>query len=233
MEGVALRGIEKSFDGLKVFDGLDADFEGGKISCILGPSGVGKTTLLNIIGNSTDYKGVVVRGAGPVSYIYQNERLIEGLTVCQNLEYVLLAAEKDREKRRRKIVEILKTVELEEKKDSYPRQISGGMRQRVSMARAFVYPSTLLLMDEPFRSLDIALKKRMTEAFLKLWEADERTVIFVTHDIDDALLPPIPYMYKGQPRRYLREVFHRHPLPCQRPLGRQADGDKKADLRDT
>ena len=202
MEGVTLKGVSKSYGGLSVLQGLDMEFEGGRISCILGPSGAGKTTILNIICGMTDYLGTVSRGGGAVSYIYQDERLIESLTVYGNLEYVLLAVEKDGQKRRQAIEHILETVELSQKSNSYPRQLSGGMRQRVSMARAFVYPSALLLMDEPFRSLDIALKKRMTEAFLKLWEADRRTVIFVTHDIDEALLlSDAIYVIKGVPAK--------------------------------
>lgn len=221
MEGLSLKGIRKEYGALTVFDGIDMDFEGGRITCILGPSGSGKTTLLNIISGATDYEGEITGSPGPVSYIYQGDRLIDGLTVWGNLEYVLRGAVKDREERSHEIERILDTVELAGKKRSYPRELSGGMRQRVSMARAFVYPSRLLLMDEPFRSLDIALKRRLTSAFLKLWEADKKTVVFVTHDIDEALLlSDYIYVIKGNPAK----IAAQFPVPD--PHGSRGLGDE-------
>jgi NitT/TauT family transport system ATP-binding protein len=88
----------------------------------------------------------------------------------------------------KKIDKILDIVELAQRRKAYPHELSGGMQQRVSMARAFIYPSQILLMDEPFKGLDIALKKKLIAAFLKLWQQDNKTVIFVTHDVDEALL---------------------------------------------
>jgi NitT/TauT family transport system ATP-binding protein len=87
---------------------------------------------------------------------------------------VLRSAFKDEKQREGIILSVLKDAEIIDKKDKYPLQLSGGMRQRLSVARAFVYPSEILLMDEPFRSLDIALKRRMTEVFLRLWQKDKK-----------------------------------------------------------
>lgn len=185
---IKLQNITKKYGNLTVLNDFNAEFEQNKITCLLGRSGSGKTTILNIISGITDYIGDISGKEGGISYIFQKERLLDNLTVYQNLEYVLKAAVDDSIERKLKIDEILKTVELYDKRESYPYSLSGGMQQRVSMARAFVYPTKLLLMDEPFRSLDIALKKRLIEAFLQLWKNYKRTVIFVTHDIDEALL---------------------------------------------
>jgi NitT/TauT family transport system ATP-binding protein len=196
---ITLKNITKNYGDIKVFDNFNAEFESGKITCVLGESGSGKTTLLNIIGGICSYGGQV-RGSGDISYIFQNERLLSNLTVQQNLEYVLKGAEKDIAKMRQKIADILNDVELFGKKDAYPDELSGGMRQRLSMARAFVYPSDTLLMDEPFKSLDYSLKNRITEKFLSLWEKYRQSVVFVTHDIDEALIiADTIYIIKGAP----------------------------------
>lgn len=201
--GIILKSITKSYGGVNVFENFNADFEFGKISCVLGELGSGKTTLLNIIGGVCPYGGSV-ENAGRVSYIFQTDRLIENLTAQKNLEYVLKSGEKDKEAMRRKAEDMLRKVELFHKKDAYPGQLSGGMRQRLSMARAFVYPSDTLLMDEPFRSLDLPLKSRIIREFLKLWYGDRRNVIFVTHDIDEALiLSDDIYVIKGSPARVI------------------------------
>jgi NitT/TauT family transport system ATP-binding protein len=111
---------------------------------------------------------------------------------------VLLSRIKDKRERADIIMPLLEAAEIEDKKDKYPQQLSGGMKQRLSIARAFAYPSQTLLMDEPFRSLDPALKSRIITTFLKLW--DKRTVIFVTHDIDEALLlSDTIYILNGSP----------------------------------
>lgn len=180
--------INKNFGNLKVLENFDMSFPEGEITCLLGPSGCGKTTVLNVISGLVPFEGQTEGVAEKISYIFQNQRLLPNLTVYGNLDFVLRGAEGDKHKRQEKILELLSTVELEQRKDSYPSQLSGGMAQRVAMARAFVYPSSLLLMDEPFKGLDISLKKRLIAAFLKLWRKDKKTVVFVTHDIDEALL---------------------------------------------
>ncbi|MDD4316565.1 MAG: ABC transporter ATP-binding protein [Clostridia bacterium] len=180
--------INKSYGALKVLENFNMNFEEGEITCLLGPSGCGKTTVLNVISRLTDFEGEIKEPADKISYIFQTQRLLPNLTVYGNLDFVLQGAEKDKAIRRQKIYDILSAVELDSWKDAYPGQLSGGMAQRVALARAFVYPSTLLLMDEPFKELDISLKKRLVAVFLKLWAKDKRTVVFVTHDIDEALL---------------------------------------------
>jgi NitT/TauT family transport system ATP-binding protein len=185
---IKLIDINKSFGSLKVLQNFNMTFAEGEISCLLGPSGCGKTTVLNVISRLIPFEGKIEGVSDSISYIFQSQRLLPNLTIYGNLEFVLKSVEPNKDKRREKILDLLRTVELEDRKDAYPRQLSGGMAQRVAMARAFVYPSDLLLMDEPFKGLDISLKKRLIEAFIKLWRKNKKTVVFVTHDIDEALL---------------------------------------------
>lgn len=180
--------INKSFGNVEVLKDFNIEFEKNEICCILGPSGCGKTTILNIISKLTSYEGTIENNEKDISYIFQSQRLLPNLTVKGNLDYVLASTEKNKKIREQKIYEILKLVELEEWGNAYPSQLSGGMGQRVAMARAFVYPSKLLLMDEPFKGLDFVLKNRLTNEFLQLWKRDKKTVVFVTHEIDEALL---------------------------------------------
>lgn len=181
-----LSGIKKSYGDNVVFDGFDIEFQEGKITALLGKSGCGKTTLLNIISGLIDYEGYA-DSPEKIGYVFQSFRLIPNLTVYENLEYVLHDIS-DKKKREGLISETLKMVELYEDRNKYPSELSGGMSQRVSLARGFVYPAPLILMDEPFKGLDVSLKKRILSLFCKLYERDNRTVVFVTHDIDEALL---------------------------------------------
>jgi NitT/TauT family transport system ATP-binding protein len=155
---------------------------------VLGPSGCGKTTLLNLIAGSLspDSGSIEGNGSGGVSYLFQEPRLLPWKSVWGNIDFVL----RDRmpaAERRKAISEIVALVGLEQFRASRPAELSGGMKQRAAMARAFAYPSDVLLMDEPFRALDLPLKVALMRAFGSLWERDRRTVLFVTHDIQEAL----------------------------------------------
>jgi len=156
---------------------------------MLGPSGCGKTTLLNIIGNLIPPdSGELIGFENKVfSYVFQDPRLLPWKTVRGNIEFVL-SREMPSDEREKHTEQLIKQVELDGFAGFYPSQLSGGMRQRVSIARAFACPSDIILMDEPLKGLDAGLKKNLINWFLKLWKTDRRTVIFVTHDVDEALL---------------------------------------------
>jgi NitT/TauT family transport system ATP-binding protein len=131
-------------------------------------------------GEISDFKNKII------SYVFQEPRLLPWKTVYENIEFPL----KDRliEAKRRVIVsDYLRMVQLENFSHYYPSQLSGGMKQRVSLARAFSYQSDIILMDEPFKALDFKLKNKLMEQFMALWEKDKRTVIFVTHEVDEVL----------------------------------------------
>lgn len=189
MMSLEISNISKKYHESPLFEDFSVDVDEGRITCILGPSGCGKTTLLNMIG------GIVPPDEGSlngfegkrISYIFQDPRLLPWKTVRENIEFVL-----DKELSASKKLEIsdhfIRLVELEGFENYYPSKLSGGMRQRVSIARAFAYPSDVILMDEPLKGLDVKLKLNLIRTFTRIWESDKRTVIFVTHDVEEALL---------------------------------------------
>ena len=187
--GLEIKNLHQSYDDLLLFSNFNLDIAEGQITCILGPSGGGKTTLLNIIaGLVVPSGGSLVGFNGKVlSYIFQDTRLLPWKTVQENIEFVL--RDSYSQTQRQSIASrVIKLVELTEFANYYPSQLSGGMRQRVAIARAFAYPSDLILMDEPLKGLDVKLKMNLLRSFSRIWQSDKRTVIFVTHDVDEALM---------------------------------------------
>ena len=186
---IEIKGLYKSFGELQVFSDFSIGFPEGTISCILGPSGCGKTTLLNIIGHLSEPDQGVITGIGDrvISYIFQDPRLLPWKTVKENIEFALPATIPG-EERAKLAGRFIRLVELDGFAGYYPSRLSGGMRQRVSIARAFACPSGIILMDEPLKGLDVKLKHNLVRTFSRIWQADKRTVIFVTHDVDEALL---------------------------------------------
>ncbi len=186
--GLKIGKLSKSFGELIVFHDLTISFEKGKINCILGPSGCGKTTLLNIISGALDPDIILNNDfeGKRLSYVFQEPRLLPWRTAEGNLVFSLRDTVHEKELYT-KAMEYLRLVELEKFRHFYPAKLSGGMKQRLSLARAFSFPSEVILMDEPFKALDLKLKNNLMDRFRKLWETDQRTVVFVTHDVDEAL----------------------------------------------
>lgn len=186
---LTINNLYLSYEDYTIFNNFNISVSKNKITCILGPSGCGKTTLLNIIsGILKPDKGTLIGFDSTVkSYLFQEPRLLPWKKVYDNIDFVLKNIYPKHE--RNIIIEkYLKMVDLQDFKYYYPNQLSGGMKQRVAIARAFAYPSNLLLMDEPFKGLDLKTKNIIINEFLKLWADDNRTVIFVTHDIEESLL---------------------------------------------
>lgn len=192
--------LNKKYDEISLFRDFSISFTESIITCILGPSGCGKTTLLNIIGgiirpdkgNLSGFEGKVM------SYIFQDPRLLLWKTVRGNIEFVMNSDMPDKE-RHKESDRLIRLVELEGFDGYYPSQLSGGMRQRVSIARAFACHSDIILMDEPLKGLDIALKQNMIRSFTRIWKTDRRTVIFVTHDVGEALMLGEEIMVMSRP----------------------------------
>lgn len=182
-----IKNLSKSFGDKHIFKNFNVEFEKGKITAIMGKSGIGKTTLLKAIANLTDYQGEI-ESDGAISYVFGEASLIPSLTVKQNLSYAVSHVIKDKKVRENAIYDILEQVELGDEANSFPWNLSTGMAQRVSLARGFLYPSNVLIMDEPFRGLDTALKSRLQKYFLKLLSKDNKTVVLITHDVNEALL---------------------------------------------
>lgn len=188
MDGIEVRNLTVAYGEKKVFDGLDLSFRGGAVNVVLGSSGVGKTTLLNAVAGLVPCGGEITVPEGGISYIFQKDRLIPQISVNENLDLVLRAKIKDKTERRERIRLMLEKLEIGDQANKLPTELSGGQAQRVSMARAFLFPSSVLLMDEPFRALDIGLKLRLLRQLDALLADSPRTVIYVTHDIDECVL---------------------------------------------
>jgi NitT/TauT family transport system ATP-binding protein len=176
--------LTKRYENHTVFHDFSLEIHDGEILCILGASGVGKTTLLNILAGLTSYEGTITEACQRVSYIFQEPRLLPALTVLQNLTYVGMTKEQ--------AVQILQETELLSLARKRPAELSGGERQRVSIARAFGTPFDILLLDEPFSCLDIGLKVRLIEGFAGLWNKvntdKKHTAVFVTHTVEEAYM---------------------------------------------
>ncbi|MDK2951795.1 MAG: NitT/TauT family transport system ATP-binding protein, partial [Kosmotogales bacterium] len=154
-----------------------------EIVCIIGPSGCGKSTILNIISGLIDpSRGKIINNSRNTSYVFQEDRLLPWRDVYQNIRVV------NKRSSHAYCMELIKKVGLKGFEKFYPSELSGGMRQRCSIARAFNYGADLLLMDEPFKSLDYNLRISMIHYLLTLWNSTKKTIIFVTHEIDEALL---------------------------------------------
>lgn len=162
------------------------------ITALVGPSGCGKTTFLRLVGEleQPDRGSITKNGKeeGPISYLFQEPRLLPWHTVLANVELVLRPFGADHHERTAKAMEFIELVGLADYAKFKPEQLSGGMRQRVAIARAFAYPGRMMLLDEPFQSLDSSLRWSLVKAFLRLWEADKRTTVYVTHDVQEAVL---------------------------------------------
>ncbi|MDE7401202.1 MAG: ABC transporter ATP-binding protein [Clostridia bacterium] len=174
---ISIKNLTKKYQDRTVYENFSLDIEESGITCILGESGCGKTTLLNAVAGLIDYEGEITKKS--VSYVFQNSRLIPNLTVEGNLKFIGADGES--------AVKMLEKVGLGDKLNAYPAQLSGGEAQRVSLCRAFLKKSEMLLMDEPFSSLDLKTKLSVMELFKALQAEEGRCTLFVTHDVDEAV----------------------------------------------
>ena len=201
------------FGDLAVFSDFSMNFPDRHVTAVLGPSGCGKTTLLNLISGLLQPSTGRIRGMEEerISYLFQEPRLLPWMSIRKNIE-IVLEPFFEGAGRRERAIHFLELVGLQGFEDYFPPHLSGGMRQRSAVARAFAYPSHILLMDEPFQALDLHRKLSLIEQFENLWHKDRRTAIFVTHDIQEALLlgDTIVVLY-GPPASVQKSI--RNPLP--------------------
>lgn len=174
--------VWRAFGPLRVLDDLSLSVTRGEFVVIVGPSGCGKTTLLNVLSGYDAPSGGTVQTQGVIRTVYQQDGLFPWLTVSDNIRLGLGGAA-DAE---RQLADLLGLIRLEPFAAHYPHQLSGGMRQRVELARALAGDSDILLMDEPFSALDYQTRLRMRRELARLLHERPRTVIFVTHDIEEA-----------------------------------------------
>ncbi|MEU6562985.1 ABC transporter ATP-binding protein [Nocardia nova] len=180
-----------------VLDGFDLRIRGGEFVSLLGPSGCGKSTFLNILAGLETYNGGAVFVDGKrvegvnknVGVVFQGYALFPWLTAQKNVEVGLRVRGVPRAERRERAARVLRTVGLEAAADRLPHQLSGGMRQRVAIARVLAYEPEVLVFDEPFAALDAQTREFLQGELLRIWETGEtkKTVLFVTHSIDEAI----------------------------------------------
>ncbi|MGG7177160.1 ATP-binding cassette domain-containing protein [Clostridium paraputrificum] len=193
----------KSFGYKEIFDKFNLNLSNEKINCIIGESGGGKSTLLNIIAGIQKLDNGEILGVNKddISYIFQEDRLIPWLTVKENIELFIYNYYSKKEGNE-KIKKIFKLVNIEGTENEYPEKLSGGMKQRVNIARALLKPSKVILMDEPFKSLDYKTKYSIITELKEIFKKEKRMVIFVTHDVDEAIfMDGTIYVLGGRPFR--------------------------------
>lgn len=206
---IGFQHVTKSFGTLALLEDFSVSFNLKEVTCLLGPSGCGKSTILKILaGLEEAYEGQVIGIEGKtLSFVFQESRLLPWLTVRENLLYVLQDKLPSKYLEER-IEYFLKKVDLLTVKEDYPNTLSGGMKQRVSLVRAFAMPHDILLLDEPFQGLNIELKNQLMTLLEKLIAEECKTVIMVTHDETEArrLAHRIIYL-KGQPLKIIKEEW--------------------------
>ena len=205
---ISIKNINKKFNNKVIFENFNIDFYENQVNCIIGKSGCGKSTLLNIISGiikNDDDKFETIEKYG-VSYIFQDDRLIDWLTVGENITLVVKKLY-NKKKCDDLCNKYLSLVGIKEYKNYYPQMLSGGLRQRVNIARAFIYPSKIIIMDEPFKSIDVINKEIIMNNFRKIIENEKRTVLFVTHNIDEALLLSDKIYVLGKLPVEIKKVF--------------------------
>ena len=216
---VSLRAVGKTFEsGTVALDGLDLDVRTGEFVSLLGPSGCGKSTALRIIaGLSASSEGTVTAprgGPGTIGFVFQEPTLMPWADVRANVRLPLKLAHADEPKARDAVTRALARVGLSEFAHSYPRELSGGMKMRASIARALVTEPDLLLMDEPFAALDEITRFRLNNDLLSLWQELRRTVIFVTHSVfESVFLSQRIVVMTPRPGRLFTEIAIDAPYP--------------------
>jgi NitT/TauT family transport system ATP-binding protein len=195
---VAIEGVTKTFGrGVSALQGIDLEIQPREFISLIGPSGCGKSTLLRIMGDliqPTSGKVVVngksarqARADRDYGIVFQDPVLYDWRTVAKNIALPLELGGWDRRKRNERVREMLELVELSGFESHHPWQLSGGMQQRVSIARALSFEPALLLMDEPFGALDEMTRERLNLELLRIWEQSGSTIVFVTHSIAEAV----------------------------------------------
>ena len=192
--------MEKIFDTKKgpmvALNGVDLDIKENEFICVVGPSGCGKSTLLNIIAGllpatsgAVYVDGKKVEGTGTErGVVFQQYALFPWLTVIKNVMFGLKLKGMSNEEARETAMKYLKKVGLEEFADSYPKELSGGMKQRLAIARAYAVQPEVLLMDEPFGALDAQTRTQLQSELLLTWENERKTCFFITHDVEEAII---------------------------------------------
>lgn len=215
-------GIKKAYGDKQVLGDISIELNKGELVCILGVSGVGKTTLFNILSGliKPDEGKVFVEGkevtgeTGHVSYMLQKDLLLPHKTVIDNVSLPLVLQGMKKAEARKQVEEYFATFGLEGTQRKYPAQLSGGMRQRAALLRTYMCGDAVALLDEPFSALDTLTRTAMQEWYLRVMEEISLSTLFITHDIDEAiLLSNRIYIMQGSPARITGELVIDIPHP--------------------
>lgn len=190
-----LKEVTQRFGQTKIFENLSLSVEEGCFCCIVGPSGCGKSTLLRIIaglyepsiGEVLLDKEAPSLAKGEIGFVFQEDALFPWYTVEENIKFGLQARKIEKSRWNQIIEHNLQKVGLAEYRKYYPKQLSGGMKQRVAIARVMAYNPKIMLMDEPFASLDALNRNKLQTELVDLWAREKKTIVFVTHNIDEAV----------------------------------------------
>jgi NitT/TauT family transport system ATP-binding protein len=217
-----VKGLNKQFGDLQVLQNIDVAVERGEFIAVVGPSGCGKTTFLRIVaGLEPASSGTILLDdkapsgpGGNRGFVFQNDSLLPWRTVLGNALIGPEVAGQMGPKEHQRTLDLLKLVGLGGFEGYYPRQLSGGMRQRVNLARALAIDPEILLMDEPFASLDAQTREIMQTELMRIWEQGRKTVLFVTHQIDEAVfLSDRVLVFARRPGRVQENVEIKLPRP--------------------
>lgn len=222
MAVLSVKDVSKSFDDEKIINKISIELHQGEIVSLLGVSGGGKTTLFNVIaGLSIPDEGSVwldgedVTGKpGNVSYMLQKDLLLPYRTVVDNVALPLIIRGMKKKEARKKAASYFEEFGLEGTEKKYPAQLSGGMKQRAALLRTYLFSEKVALLDEPFSALDMLTKKAVHEWYLDVMEKIHLSTLFITHDIDEAiLLSDRIYLLTGKPGEITKEIVIKEPKP--------------------
>ncbi|MCS7175940.1 ABC transporter ATP-binding protein [Pseudothermotoga sp.] len=211
-----VRDLRVSYEELLVLDGLDLELERGELLAVLGPSGCGKTTLLRAILNLVPFSGKIEIGTSKLGYMPQRDTLFEWLNCIDNVALPLLLKGIDKEMARKTAMEHLRKVQLDDWAYNWIYELSGGMRQRVSLARALVTGAELLLMDEPFSSVDAQTRRSLQLLFSHLVAKEGISVLLVTHSVEEAVFLADKILLLTERPAKIRSTFY---VPLPKPRG--------------
>ena len=222
MKKLEVCGISKSFDGKTVLEDVSITLNAGELVCLLGVSGAGKTTLFNIISGlvKPDEGKVLLDGEditgkpGKISYMLQKDLLLPYRTIEDNVALPLVLRGVKKQAAREQVSPMFRQFGLEGTQKKYPAQLSGGMRQRAALLRTYLFSQDVALLDEPFSALDTLTKSAIHRWFLGVMEQIRLSTLFITHDIDEAiLLSDRIYLLSGSPGTITGEIVIREPKP--------------------
>ncbi|AMD94366.1 ABC transporter ATP-binding protein [Leptotrichia sp. oral taxon 847] len=210
-----VRNVSVEFDGKKIIENISIDLREGELVCILGASGVGKTTLFNVIsGLIAPTCGEVflngeniIKTSGKISYMLQKDLLLPFKTIIDNVSLPLIIKGEKKSVARKKAQKYFKEFGLEGTEKKYPSQLSGGMRQRAALLRTYMFSCEVSLLDEPFSALDAITKHKMHNWYLNIMKKIKMSTLFITHDIDEAILISRRiYIISGRPGKITKEL---------------------------